>query len=261
MSTFAYLVTIHNSEHCLMGTLDNLYANKSYGSEVIAILDGCTDTSEEIVDRYPKIIKLYTPDVHEILALNAGLRYIQEHDLASYAITVQDDLWQLDPDFENLTLKMFHDHPKLGHLTYRLGVNFGPDFPNDPTDMCENCSSPTGFGTTLAIHQYAKRMVVGKTPSCIPIDFVRKHGLLDENLAPRGHDDTELSLRILSFGLENMVLATRWRSDLNWGGTRRKTQPTIEQDARNATYIKNKYGDVLNSFTITEEYQRIHNFE
>ena len=254
MSTFAYLVTIHNAAHCLTGTLDNLYANKSYRSEVIAILDGCTDASEEIVDRYPKIIKLYTPDVHEILALNAGLRYIQEHDLASYAITVQDDLWQLDPAFESLTLQMFEQNFRLAHLVYRLGANYTPNM--DIIDMCENWNG-VGFGTTLGKHQWTKRMIGGKSPSTIPMWFVNKYGLLDERLAPRGHDDTEYSLRALAHGYETVVLATHWRSDLSWGGTRRVVQDTIGQDARNGAYVKGLYQDLLNTFVIDDTYRHI----
>jgi glycosyltransferase involved in cell wall biosynthesis len=259
MPTFAYLVTIHNSMHCLAGTLQSLQMSKSYDSQIIAILDGCTDKSEQIVDDHShdsgqEVIKLYTPDVHEILALNAGLRYIQERHRATYVVTIQDDLWQLDPDFEALTLRMFHDNSRLVHLVYRLGANYTPNM--DIIDMCENYCG-VGFGTTLALHQYTKRMIGGKSPSTIPMWFMDKYGLLDENLAPRGHDDTELSLRALTLGYETMVLATQYRSDLSWGGTRRKVQDTIGQDARNGAYIKAKYQDLLNNFQITDDYREI----
>ena len=38
------------------------------------------------------LIKLHAPDVHEIQSINLGLQYIQKHDLADYAITLQDDV-------------------------------------------------------------------------------------------------------------------------------------------------------------------------
>lgn len=246
--TFAYLVTIHNAAHCLEGTLSNLYANKSLNSEVIAILDGCTDSSEEIVDTFNsmipdferQVIKLYTPDVHEILALNAGFRYIQEHALAEYAVTVQDDVWLQDPELEDITLKMFSDHPRLGHLVFRMGCNYTPNM--DLLDLVDNHCSDPSIGRTLAHHEWCKRMAGCKSPSCIPMWALNKYGLLDEALAPRGYDDLELSLRLLAQGYETIVCATCWRSDYSWGATRRgKPQPVAEQDNRNKDYVKTKH--------------------
>jgi glycosyltransferase involved in cell wall biosynthesis len=240
----------------LAGTLDNLYANKSYGSEVIAILDGCSDASEEIVDRYPKIIKLYTPDVHEILALNAGFRYIQEHDLAEYAVTVQDDTWLLDPELEDITLKMFRD-PHLGHLVFRMGCNYTPNM--DVLDLVDNHCSQPSIGHTLAHHQYCKRMAGCKSPSVIPMWAFGRYGLLDVNLAPRGYDDLDLSLTLLENGYETMVFATKWRSDLNWGATRRgPVQDVIGQDERNKIYVRNKHQKILNEFIITQGYKEVY---
>ena len=224
MNLFTYIVTIHNSGDLIYKTFENLFATRQCPGEVIAILDGCTDNSELEVNRFMaeqnvNIIKLHAPDVHEILSLNMGLRYIQEHLQTEYIVTVQDDCWLLDPDLEYMTMVMFENHSPLGHLVFRLGANYTPNM--DIINMVENWNG-VGFGTTLAKHQWAKRMVGGKSPSVIPMHLINNFGLLDDNLAPRGYDDVEWSLRALSHGYETIVLATYWRSDLSWGGTRRK---------------------------------------
>lgn len=259
--TFAYLVTIHNSEHCLAGTLQSLQMSKGYDSQIIAIMDGCTDKSEQIVDSHShdsgqEVFKLYTPDVHEIKALNAGFRYIQEYDLAEYAVTVQDDCWLQDPELEDITLKMFHDHP-IGHLVFRMGTNYDANM--NLLDLVDNHCSDPSIGHTLAHHQYCKRMAGCKSPSVIPVWVLNEYGLLDEALAPRGYDDLELSLRLLAQGYETMVFATRWRSDYVWGATRRgKPQPVAEQDNRNKDYVRNKYKDLLTTFNIPLDYREVH---
>jgi glycosyltransferase involved in cell wall biosynthesis len=267
MSKFAYLVTIHNAAHCLEGTLRNLYANKGLDSEVIAILDGCTDASEQIVDIFNsmipslerQIIKLHTPDVHEILALNVGFRYIQEQNLADYAVTVQDDTWLLDPDLESITLDMFNKHLRLGHIVFRMGCNYTPNM--DLLDLVDNHCSQPSIGHTLARHQYCKRMIGSKSPSVIPMWVLNRYGLLDEKLAPRGYDDIDLSLTLLEKGYETMVFATDWRSDLHWGATRRGApQPVEEQDNRNKLYVRNKHQHILDTFRAPEEYRQIYDY-
>lgn len=262
MNVFSYIVTIHNSGDLIYQTLANLFENRYYAGEVIAVLDGCTDNSESEVDRFVReqnvrITKLHAPDVHEILSINLALAYIQEHSPTEYVVTVQDDCWLQDPDLEYMTLSMFRDHPQLAHLVFRMGTNYTPDF--QLVDLCENyCGA--GFGTTLALHQWGLRMAGCKSPSAIPMWFVEKYGPLDVNLAPRSYDDIELSLRALSLGYETIVLATKWRSDLTWGGTRRTQQPVVQQDAKNAEYVKTRYKWLLDTFVIPEDYRKVHNY-
>lgn len=265
MTDFAYLVTIHNAAHCLKGTLENIYTTKSESSPVIAILDGCTDNSEPMVDAFnvlvaydQPVIKLHAPDVHEIKSINLGLRYIRDTHLADYAITVQDDVWLLDKDLETMTIQLFHDHSRLGHLLYRMGANYDADM--NLLDLVDNHCSEPSIGRTLATHQYCFRMVGSKSPSCIPLRLIDEYGLMDENLAPRGYEDIEWSLRLLEQGYRTCVLATDWRSDLSWGGTRRTQQPVTAQDEHNKQYVKQKYHNLLTSFVIPESYREVYHY-
>jgi hypothetical protein len=161
-----------------------------------------------------------------------------------------------DPALEAITLQMFHEHYRLGHLVFRMGCNYTPNM--DLLDLVDNHCSEPSIGHTLAHHQYCKRMAGCKSPSCIPLWAINQHGLLDEKLAPRGYDDLELSLRLLERGYETMVFATDWRSDYSWGGTRKKDQPVTQQDNRNKEYVKNKYKNLLTTFNIPVDYREVH---
>jgi len=87
MKTAHYIVTIHNKEDLINKVLEGIVASTKdsiYFTNIICVLDGCTDNSEQYVLEFAKKLnsnyKLYTiiqNDVHELLSINAALKFIQ----------------------------------------------------------------------------------------------------------------------------------------------------------------------------------------
>jgi hypothetical protein len=63
-------------------------------------------------------------------------------------------------------------------------------------------------------------MIGIKSPVCITPELRARAPFLDEQFAPYCYDDYDLSLRSLQAGLLNGLYPIRFRSDLDWGGTR-----------------------------------------
>ena len=84
------ILTVHNKGWLIDKVIQNIYKNTVGSYELIDVLDGCTDNSEEIVleniDRDATV--LYAANVFETTANNIGLR----RAIGEKVIIVQDDM-------------------------------------------------------------------------------------------------------------------------------------------------------------------------
>lgn len=257
-SFFNYIITIHNKQDLIHDVLVSTLLCCGPQSKIYAVLDGCTDNTEHILDQFTEqyqgvpLVKLYAPDVHEILSINTGLRAAsQEGD--GYNIILQDDVMLADLDFESKVKQLYSwGGPTLGFVSFRMGANFAPDAQSavvlsPTTDLIENAY---GHGISdadiLLPGRFAYRTVPIKSPVCIPTKIVREVGLMNEDLAPYMHDDTDLAIRTTLAGYSNGVFGIRFYSDVNWGGTRTNPHPELGQMAqRNMNRIRSRYGSEL----------------
>ena len=87
------ILTVHNKGWLLERVLDGIVKNTKGEYELIIVLDGCTDDSSVVVEKYfedstnPPIV-ITTPDVFETKANNAGIKKAS----GDYIIIVQDDM-------------------------------------------------------------------------------------------------------------------------------------------------------------------------
>lgn len=251
---FNYIVTIHNKGDILEKVLMSILENVRENSYVYPILDGCTDKSEEIVDRliseHPTIFikKIKLGDVHEILSINEGLK-ASNQSLDGYNIILQDDIVLLEDDLESKIIRLYQEMgPKLAYVSFRLGANLRKDFLTNPNSILFRDFIENAYGhgidhtSVLLPGQFAYRSIGIKSPVCIPTRIIRNFGLLDEHLAPCFHDDTEYCLRLLKNGYQNGVFAVKYESDLDWGGTRQNPNPRYaDYIKKNVAYLKEKY--------------------
>jgi len=251
---FNYIITIHNKENLIEKVVNSVINCSHENSFIYAVLDGCTDKSEEIIDRVIfnnpniSITKIIMNDVHEILCINSGLR-ISNQKVEGYNIILQDDVILKDYDLEKKISELYKRVGKnLGYTSFRLGANLKKDFIENEgsslfVDFIESAyGHAISNANVLLPGQFAFRSIAIKSPVCIPTSIINKFGLLDENLAPCFHDDTEYSLRLLKNGYKNGVFVINYESDLDWGGTREKPNPRYADFIKNnITYIKNKY--------------------
>ena len=84
------ILTVHNKGWLIDKVIQNIYKNTVGSYELIVILDGCTDNSEEVVleNVHRDATILYAANVFETTANNIGLR----RATGEKVIIVQDDM-------------------------------------------------------------------------------------------------------------------------------------------------------------------------
>lgn len=255
---FNYIITIHNKEDMIEQVIMSVLMCCRDNSHVYPVIDGCTDKTEEIIDRIiatysgVPITKVHTADVHELLSINAGLRAANQ-DGDGYNIILQDDVILADFMLEQKVVALYEwGGPKLGYVSFRLGANFIEDFIKSDTtiplkDFVENAYGH-GCPEVSIIYpgQFTYRDVPIKSPVCMPFYLTRSIGFLEERLAPYAHDDTEYSIRCKKNGFQNAVFAVRFYSEIKWGGTRENPHPKIgEIQKRNIKKIREWYRELF----------------
>ena len=255
MVKFNYIITIHNKEALVEEVMKRVLMCCRDNSHIYPVLDGCTDRTEEFIDNIidtfanVPITKVHTPDVHELLSINAGLRAANQQG-DGYNIVLQDDVLLADFMLERKVVALYEwAGPKLGYLSFRLGTNFINDAVASETavpytDYVENAY---GHGLpqaqVLLPGEFTYRTVPIKSPVCFPFELIRNVGMLNEHLAPYGHDDMDYSIRCIKAGYRNAVFAIRFYSEPKWGGTRAPQHPQLNQTIRrNMKRIRNWYG-------------------
>lgn len=255
---FNYIITIHNKEDIIGSVLNSVIKCCNDNSYIYPVLDGCTDKSEEIIDKiifenpHIPIQKIMVNDVHEIKSINAGLKKSNQ-SVEGYNIILQDDVILSDYLIEKKIIHLYKKIGKqLGYVSFRLGANLKTNALNSGkgSPFKNYIENAFGHGTDnskmLLPGQFAFRTVAIKSPVCIPTLIVHEYGLLDENLSPCFHDDTEYCLRLLSTGYKNGVFGIEYHSELEWGGTRKNPNHDLyKQIRRNMDYIRKKYQEEI----------------
>lgn len=264
---FNYIITIHNKENLIEEVINAVVKCANENSFIYPVLDGCTDKSEEIVDRLilkyanTSITKIKLNDVHEILSINEALK-LSDQSVEGYNIILQDDVVLRDTSLEKKIYELYNKiGNELGYVSFRLGANLKKDILNNKESslFVDFIESAYGHGISnadvLLPGEFVFRDIAIKSPVCIPTKIIREFGFLDDKLAPCFHDDTEYSIRLLKNGKKNGVFSLNYESDLDWGGTRENPNPRYaEYIARNIAYIKSKYSsDIVKILSAVKE--------
>ncbi len=251
---FNYIITIHNKENLIRDVLTSVINCMGKNSYIYAVLDGCTDNTEKIMDSVANqmnifIHKLYAPDVHEIRSINIGLKVASQED-PGFNIILQDDVILRDNNFED-KIKLFYEiigYENVGMLSFRHGTNLIINEIQKEILECDLIASEFSSGKYLDIlkeGQFAKRVVAVRSPECISTYTVKKVGLMDEDLAPYTYDNHDYSLRCIKNNLSNFILSIKFESEEKWGGMRENPHPEafkIMQRNRRILYKKhNKF--------------------
>lgn len=258
---FNYIVPIFNKEDVLPQTLQSIDKCASAGSRIFTVIDGCTDRSEAIVDEFTansgrNVEKIHMPNVHMLRSVNAALRRVSQ----GFAVISQDDILFEDPAFEDKILQLYgRMGPRLGVISLKLAANVSlasltsrlkmrslspmiqeVDYIRGPDDQAAHAC---GDYERLYV-----RMAAINGPNIIPPLVRERVGLFDEALAPYGYDDPEYGLRAIQAGFINGLYPLKYRSDLEWGGTRRSSaflRGVRKIHSRNRRYIWNKHSQLI----------------
>lgn len=255
---FNYIITIHNKEDLIENVLNSVIECCHNNSFIYLVLDGCTDKSEEIIDRIMlkndsiKITKIHTPDVHETKSINSGLLKSNQTKYG-FNIILQDDVVIDDFKIEE-KIEFIYNWSKnpLGMVSFRMGANFKKDWlKNKESAPFKNfIENIYGHGAIRAkiilLGQFSFRAFPFKSPICIPCEIINQFGVFEEKLSPHTYDDLEYSIRLIKAGYKNGVFALKFHSKKEWGGTRRIQQNVLDIQKRNVNFIRDCYADLNN---------------
>lgn len=269
---FNYIIPIFNKEDILPMTLEGIDRCASRNARIFTVIDGCTDRSEEIVDEFTKrtgrdVVKIHMPDVHMLRSVNAALKRVEQ----GFSVVMQDDIILEDEKFEDKISALYQRMgDRLGVVSLRLAANveltplLSRLSMRSITPMIRECNHIMNIADNLSFQigsqeSFYPRIGAINGPNIIPWTVREKIGLLDECLAPYGYDDPEYCLRAMKAGFINGLFPLKYKSDLDWGGTRR-SKKFLEQvrriHCRNRKYIWSKHGDYINWLLTTD---RIYN--
>ena len=256
---FNYIITIHNKEDLIEEVLNAVIKACHENSFIYPVLDGCSDRSEEIINKIifqnktVNIIKIYTPNVHETKSINAGLLNTNQKKYG-FNIILQDDVIIDDFKIEEKIEYIYNWSKKpLGIVSFRMGANFKKDWLTNKEsapfkNFVENIYGHGASGHKLTLPgQFNYRAFPFKSPICIPCEIINRFGIFEEKLSPHTYDDLEYSLRLIKAGFSNGVFSIRFRSEKEWGGTRRIHQNVLDVQKRNIDFIREHYADLNNN--------------
>lgn len=259
---FNYIVPIFNKEDVLPLTLEGIDHCASRNSRIYTVIDGCTDQSEQVIDDFIEqtgrdVIKIHMPDVHMLRSVNAALRHVKH----GFSIVMQDDIIIKDEQFEEKISSLYKRMGKrLGVVSIRLAANvaltpvmrrlaMGSIWPMiEEIDYINNCNDSQAY-ESVSYDSFYPRMDAINGPNIIPWSVRQTIGILDEALAPYGYDDPEYCLRAMKAGFINGLFPLKFKSDIEWGGTRRSKIFLAEVrriHLRNRKYVWKKHGNYIN---------------
>jgi len=254
---FNYIVTIHNKQDIIETVILNIIKCMNTNSALYPILDGCSDNSEAIIDsiiiKYPdKLIKkIYSDDVHELKAINTGLKSSDQIG-TGFNIIIQDDVVIKTYDIEQRIINLYKSKNDLGIVSFRHGFNISRSLIKKKTDILpitNHIENIRGHNykrfAALKLGYFTYREIAVKSPICIPFNLINAIGLPDEIYAP--WDDMGFCYSAVIAGFNNGVYAIDFESDISWGTTRTKNQKISisEVERKNISIFKSKHSHDL----------------
>ena len=254
-------LTIHNKDFLLQDSLERIkkFTRSSY--EIVAVLDGCSDRSEEILDKWTKenpqikIQKLYADNVFETKANNLAAKSSQ----GEFVAIIQDDMLINEDGWDVRMLKPFHTFSDVFSVTSRTSHNwiFNSDSHHVHLDQI-----PIGIWSDVLQHVdhahckntardcFEIRDSSNRGPLVINHSDLEKMEYFDEGFYPLDMDDHDLHYRMKKkLGKVTGLYWIDFISDTNWGGTRENGIPKqwhLDANHKNQRIIYNRHLDVLN---------------
>lgn len=238
------ILTIHNKDFLIERVCYGLIENLSQKNEqIIVVFDGCTDNSEvltkNIFKKYDKKVDyVYTDDVFETKANNAGLKLVEN----DYVIIVQDDMVVKEKNFDLRMIKPFQNFDDVFAVTSFVAHNNIFNESTRQINYTDIASKNNSQRDIFYAREYGNR-----GPLMYDYQDVVKLNYLDEYFAPMQYDDMDISMR--AFKELKKVSGLYWidyESDLNWGTSRQKNH-NLHSNLMytNAAKILEKHKDLL----------------
>ena len=231
------IVTIHNGarripsgEILLEKVLDGIINNTVGEYEVLCMLDGCTDDSDKVVDKYldkANVRPIVLPDIFELKTNNAAFK----ESKGEYVIVVQDDQVISEHGWNQRMQKPFDAFDDVFAVTARCAHNWviNPNsfYLNNPSapihgwcdifEHVDHASDAHGLPRDV----FAVRSSCNRGPLMINLEDLERVGYLDEAFAPCDMDDHDLMYRAyIELGKVCGAYRIDMESNVSWSGAR-----------------------------------------
>lgn len=262
MKTDSIVLTIHNKAWLIDKVVAGIIENTKTNSELILVFDGCTDNSEEVVDRTLnslnpknfKIKKLYVPNVFETKANNIGMKEAS----GDFIIIVQDDQVIMEKNYNLRMRKPVEVFDDIFAVTARTAHNWiynsgsvhqylKEDLDNCWCDILVHTDHKHRNNTdreTFAIRDSGNR-----GPLLLRHDIVKKLNYLDETFSPSDMDDHDICYRAYKeFGMKAGCYWIDFQSEDSWGTSRISGGPAkwhLKSNHKNTKIVWNRHRDLI----------------
>lgn len=254
------ILTVHNKEFLILDVLNHIKKNTLGNYELIIVLDGCTDNTQQIVEDFKKnnpaikIIITETPDVFETKANNAGLKLAT----SEISIIIQDDMiinesgWNIRltkpftvfDDVFAVTANCSHNW-ELNPYSKHVNTNINNDY--EWSDILNHVDHANK--NTISRDVFAIRQCVNRGPLAINHLDLCDLGYFDEIFAPQDMDDHDLCFRMQEkIGKVVGCYLIDFICDPNWGGTRINGRPApwiLAANQKNTRIVFERHKDKI----------------
>lgn len=253
------ILTVHNKEWLIGQVIGGILQNTVDNYELIVVLDGCTDQSEQVVQKSLENSEisyriLFANNVYETRANNLGL---QEAN-GDKVIIVQDDMIIQEYEWNRRMQRPFDAFDDVFAVTSRTAHNWEFNSNSKHLNMKENLNdcwcdicNHTDHANSSNIPRdiFAVRASVNRGPLMIDHHDLRTLNYFDENFAPQDMDDHDLMYRMHK--TMDKVCGCYWihyESRDEWGGTRTSgtTAPWMyEANHKNTKLFYERHSDLI----------------
>lgn len=272
------ILTIHNGNRIVEGNqillrkvMDGIIQNTVGDYELLCMLDGCTDNSEEVIDEYVNNYKdlnirpIVTPDIFETRVNNVGFK----NSTGEYVIVVQDDQVITERGWNKRMQKPFDYFGDVFAVTSRSAHNWmvNPQSQHIYTDeirddcwcdILRQCDEVNGanWNYNLSRDVFAVRASGVRGPLMIDLEDLKKLNYLDEAYAPCDTDDHDLMFR--AYKELGKVVGCYWigvESKHEWSGSCHGGPPPnwqLKSHHKNVRMFYHRYKDILESRRIID---------
>lgn len=237
------ILTVHNKENLIEWVLNSILENISVTEELIIVIDGCTDFSEQLIKRtlskgtFPPTKIIYTDDIFEVRANNLGLKASTQ----PYCMIIQDDMIIQEKDFDWKMLSPFQ-------FSDAFAVSARTAHDNTIIDNVLHHINLSGKETNLSKGIYSIRDSCNRGPLLLRHDILEKLNYLDDKFAPLHLDDHDLCMRAWKeFGMVSGSYMIDYRSDYEWGSSHSPKIAVLSNNSwqKNAEIMKARHYDAL----------------
>lgn len=247
-STISVIMPIHNQEDLIFSTMRGIIYNMSQAvKEVILIIDGCTDNTEDrlfsMLEEFPFPPKiLYEPNIFEVLCTNVGFKT----STCDYSLFIQDDMVMSERHFDQRLLKPCIQLPNVLCVTARDAVDIIPH-PSEPYML--EFINVAGRDVNTPRDIFAVRDGVNRGPILYDNSKAEQLGYMDVRHAPQNLDDIDICIRgWLDYGWLSGAYACEYVSELAWGSSRKNIESYSifeVSNRKNHRMMRERYKDYM----------------